>query len=266
MERSTVKILFIGDIVGRPGRGAVKKILPELIKKYNIDFVIANGENLAAGNGMTLETYKEMIAAGVDYFTSGNHIWNNKDIISHLDNSAVRVLRPANYPKGVPGRGITILEKGGKKIVLVNLLGRVFIEEDLEDPFRMAENIAKEHNLPILIDFHAEATSEKIAFARFLDGKIAAIVGTHTHVQTADEAIFPGGTGFISDVGMTGPIESVLGVEKEIIIERFLTQLPVSHKVASGEVSFCAVVIIIDPEKKICQRIERISKNINLNE
>lgn len=266
MKRSTIKILFIGDIVGRPGRNAIKDFLPELIARAGIDFVIANGENLAAGNGMTYETYKEMIETGIDYFTSGNHIWKNKDIIPHLDDSALKVLRPLNYPKGVPGRGSAILEKGKKKFLLANLLGRVFIEEDLDDPFRLAQDFAAKNDLPILIDFHAEATSEKIAFGRFLDGKVAAIVGTHTHVQTSDETIFPRGTGFITDVGMTGPIDSVLGVEKEIIIEKFLTQLPVSHKVASGEVKFCGVIIEIDPEKKITTHIERINKNLNLAE
>jgi len=259
-------VLFIGDIVGRPGRGAVKSILPELVTRAGIDFVIANGENLAAGNGMTYETYKEMTHAGIDYFTSGNHIWKNKDIIPHLNNSTLKVLRPLNYPKEVPGRGSAVLEKGKKKFFLVNLLGRVFIEEDLDDPFRMAQALSARDDLPILIDFHAEATSEKNAFGRFLDGRIAAIVGTHTHVQTCDETIFPNGTGFISDVGMTGPIDSVLGVEKEIIIEKFLTQLPVSHKVASGEVKFCAVVIEIDSKRRVTTSIERISQNLNIGE
>jgi len=266
MERSAIKILFIGDIVGRPGRGAVKKILPDLVKKYGIDFVIANGENLAAGNGMTYETYKEMVLAGIDLFTSGNHIWDNKNIIPYLSDSRIKVLRPLNYPKGVTGRGITILEKGGKKLKVINLQGRVFMPDDLDDPFLAAIENTPSNNLPTLIDFHAEATSEKIAFARYLDGKVAAIVGTHTHVQTADETIFPGGSGFISDVGMTGPIDSILGVEKEIIIEKFLTQLPVSHKVASGEVNFSAVIIEIDQKKKITTRILRLNQIINLDE
>ncbi len=262
-----IKILFIGDIVGRPGRNATKKILPQLKKKYGIDFVVANGENLAAGNGMTFETYQEMIDAGIDLFTSGNHIWNNKDIIEHLDDSTTKVIRPLNYPEEAPGRGLIILEKGKKKIAIINLQGRVFMPDDLDDPFRMAEKYLEQgENLPTVIDFHAEATSEKIAFARFLDGKAAAIIGTHTHVQTSDETIFPGGTGYITDVGMVGPIDSVLGVEKEIIIEKFLTQLPASHKVASGEVNFSAMIIELDPEKKICLRVERINQNINLGE
>jgi len=266
MKQNTIKILFIGDIVGRPGRNATKKILPEIIKDHNVDFVIANGENLAAGSGMTYETYREMKEAGVDLFTSGNHIWKNKDIIPYLDDSRVRIIRPMNYPKGVSGRGSAILEKGKKKLLVLNFQGRVFMSEGLDDPFRLAENFVKENNLPILIDFHAEATSEKVAFANFLDGKVAAIIGTHTHVQTADEKIFPGGTGYITDVGMTGPVDSVLGVEKEIIIERFLTQLPVSHKVASGEVNFSALVLEIDIKTKKTLHILRINQLVNLNE
>lgn len=274
MKRSVIKILFIGDIVGRPGRNATKKILDGLIKEHQIDFVIANGENLAAGNGMTFKTYKEMIDAGINLFTSGNHIWNNKDIIEHLDDSTTHVIRPMNYPESVPGKGFEVLEKAGskgapfgsKKLLVVNFQGRVFMPDSLADPFEMALDFAKEHDLPILIDFHAEATSEKIAFGRYLDGKVAAIIGTHTHVQTVDETIFPAGTGFITDVGMVGPIDSVLGVEREIIIEKFLTQLPVSHKVASGEVNFAAVIIELDPEKKITTRIKRINQNLNIGE
>ena len=267
MKQGVIKILFIGDIVGRPGRNVTKKLLPQLIEEHKIDFVIANGENLAAGNGMTFETYKEMIDADVDLFTSGNHIWNNKDIIEHLDDSTTHVIRPLNYPESVPGKGFEILQKDGKKLLVANFQGRIFMPDSLGDPFTLAEKFAADHKgLPILIDFHAEATSEKIAFGRYLDGKVAAVIGTHTHVQTADETIFPGGSGFITDVGMVGPIDSVLGVEKEIIIEKFLTQLPVSHKVASGEVNFAAVVITIDPEKKITMQIERINQNINLSE
>jgi metallophosphoesterase (TIGR00282 family) len=263
----SIKILFIGDIVGRPGRSACKRLIPDLVKENNIDFVIANGENLAAGNGMTFETYGEMIDSGIDYFTSGNHIWNNKDIIEHLDDSTTKIIRPLNYPAEAPGRGFATLEKGSKKLFLVNAQGRVFMPDDLEDPFTALERITEENSqLPIIVDFHAEATSEKIAIARYLDGKVAAVIGTHTHVQTADETIFPAGTGYISDVGMVGPIDSVLGVEKEIIIEKFLTQLPVSHKVASGEVNFSGVIIEIDPEKKICVKISRINKAINLSE
>ncbi len=270
MEQSnnrTIKILFIGDIVGRPGRNACKRLMPDLVKEHQVDFVIANGENLAAGNGMTQETYREMYEAGIDLFTSGNHIWNNKDIIEHLDDSTTHVVRPMNYPESVPGKGFEILEKNGKKLIVSNLMGRVFMPDDLADPFSMAKNFAEEHSdFPIIIDFHAEASSEKIALGRYLDGQVAAVIGTHTHVQTADETIFPNGSGFITDVGMVGPIDSVLGVEKEIIIEKFLTQLPVSHKVASGEVNFSGVIITLDPEKKITLSISRINKIVKLSE
>jgi len=267
MQQNDIKILFIGDIVGRPGRNACKKLISGIVKEHAVDFVVANGENLAAGNGMTFATYEEMIDAGIDYFTSGNHIWDNKNIIEYLDDSTTHVLRPANYPQEVPGRGVAIIEKNNKKLLLINVQGRIFVPANLDDPFTLTKKIAEENpDLPILVDFHAEATSEKIAFARYLDGNVAAIVGTHTHVQTADETIFPAGSGYITDVGMVGPIDSVLGVEKEIIIERFLTQLPVLHKVASGEVNFSGVLIEIDPEKKICTKISRINKIINLNE
>jgi hypothetical protein len=267
MNKENIKILFIGDIVGRPGRNACKKIIPGIIAENNIDFVIANGENLASGKGMTFATYEEMIDAGIDYFTSGNHIWKNKDIIEHLDDKTTKILRPLNYSLENPGRGYDMIEKKGKKILLINAQGRVFMPEDLTDPFSAIEKIAKENdNLPVIVDFHAEATSEKIALGRYLDGKVAAVIGTHTHVQTADETVFPKGTAYITDVGMVGPVDSVLGVEKEIIIDKFLTQLPASHKVASGEVNFSAVIIEIDPEKKISTSIFRINKIISLNE
>ena len=258
-----LKILFIGDVVGRPGRRAVSLFLAENKDKY--DLVVANGENLAAGKGMTFDKYQEMISAGVDYFTSGNHIWNNDDMIPYLDDEKVKVLRPANYPETSPGRGYAeIILKNGKKVLLLNLLGRVFMRDDIEDPFVIGKNIADEHHGEIIIvDFHAEATSEKMALGYYLDGKVTAVLGTHTHVQTADEKILPEGTAFISDVGMTGPENSVLGVKKEIIIEKFLTQLPLSHKVATGNSIFCAVELEIDPKQNDVLSINRISKIYN---
>lgn len=264
MDDKTIKILFIGDIVGRPGRNAVKKILPELVKKHSIDFVIANGENLAGGSGMTYDKYKEMVDAGINLFTSGNHIWKNKDIIPYLDDPEIKVLRPVNYPKGVPGRGMKILEKSDKKLLVINLQGRVFMPDDVDEPFGLAKKYAEENSsLPTLIDFHAEATSEKVALVNYLDGKVSAIIGTHTHVQTSDERIMSHGTGYITDVGMVGPQDSVLGVEKEIIVEKFLTQLPVSHKVATGAVEFGAVVLTIDQINKKTLEILRIRQIIN---
>ena len=263
MKKETIKILFIGDIVGRPGRNAVKAILPIIKEKENIDFVFANGENLAAGRGMTIEKYQEMIEAGVDYFTSGNHIWNNKAFIENLDDSKVKVLRPENYPVGNPGRGIAEI---GEDLVLVNLQGRVFMPDDVNDPFESAQNIVNQYKSKIIvIDFHAEATSEKVALGYYLDGKVAAILGTHTHVQTADDSILPNGTGYISDIGMTGPKVSVLGVEKEIIIEKFLTQLPKSHKVAVGEMIFSAILLEINIKSKKTIKIKRIFKQVSSN-
>lgn len=259
-KNSKVNILFIGDIVGKPGRRAIKELLPDIKKEEKIDYVFANGENLAAGKGMTYEKYLEMTQAGIDYFTSGNHIWNNKDIIEHLDDEKTKVLRPDNYPKNSPGKGV--VEIGGD-IVLANLQGRVFMKDDVEDPFSASLSVATKYsNKIILIDFHAEATSEKMALGYYLDGKVSAVLGTHTHVQTADEKILKNGTAYITDVGMTGPTDSVLGVKKDIIIEKFLTQLPASHKVAGGESILCAVVLNIDKKTKKATKIKRISKTI----
>lgn len=263
MKKDIIKILFIGDIVGRPGRNAVKAVLPKLKKEERIDYVFANGENLAAGKGMTEEKYQEMISAGIDYFTSGNHIWNNKNFIEYLDDPKIKVLRPENYPAGNPGRGITEI---GEDIVLVNLQGRVFMPDDVNDPFATAQNIANQYkNKVIILDFHAEATSEKVALGYYLDGKVSALVGTHTHVQTADEEILPNGSGYISDIGMTGPKDSVLGVEKEIIIEKFLTQLPKSHKVALGEMIFSALLLEVDKQSKKTVKIKRIYELVSPN-
>jgi len=261
--KNSLRILFIGDIVGRPGRNAVKSVLANLKKQENIDYIFANGENLAAGKGMTIGKYQEMIDSGINYFTSGNHIWNNKEFIPYLDDSKIKVLRPENYPAGNPGRGIAEI---GEDIVLVNLQGRVFMFDDVNDPFSTAQNITNQFKDKIIIfDFHAEATSEKVALGYYLDGKASAVLGTHTHVQTADESILPNGTGYISDIGMTGPKESVLGVEKEIIIEKFLTQLPKSHKVALGEMIFSAVIIEIDKKSKKTIKINRIFQQVSPN-
>ena len=263
MKQSVIKILFIGDIVGKPGRRAACQFLHKNRKKY--DLVIANGENLAAGNGMTFPKYEEMISCGVDYFTSGNHIWNNDQIIPYLNDPKVKVLRPANYPQSSPGRGFAEIKlKNRQKILLVNIQGRVFMKDDIEDPFVIGKNIVDQFRDDIIIiDFHAEATSEKVALGYYFDGKVAAVLGTHTHVQTADEKILPRGTAYISDIGMSGPENSVLGVKKEIIIEKFLTQLPVSHKVATGDSIFSAVKLEIDTKTNKAISIIRISKEYN---
>lgn len=261
--KNLVKILFIGDIVGKPGRTAVKMVLPELKDKENIDIVLANGENLASGKGITYAKYEEMIEAGIDYFTSGNHVWNNKEIIEYLKDPKIKILRPENYSNANPGRGIVALSNN---IILVNLQGRVFMKDEVDDPFTISKNIANEYrDKIIIIDFHAEATSEKVALGYYLDGQVSAVLGTHTHVQTADEKILPKGTAYITDVGMTGPSDSVLGVKKEIIIEKFLTQLPKSHKVAKGEMIFCAVLLSINIKTKKVLKIKRIQEIISSN-
>jgi hypothetical protein len=221
---------------------------------------------LAAGKGMTFAKYEEMIQCGVDYFTSGNHIWNNDEIIPHLNDKKVHVLRPANYPESAPGRGHeTISLKNGTKLTIINLQGRVFMKDDIEDPFVIGKNIVdKEKDSIIIVDFHAEATSEKVALGYYLDGKVAAVLGTHTHIQTADEKILPDGTAYISDAGMCGPENSVLGVKKEIIIEKFLTALPLSHKVATGNSIINAVELEINTKSKKVEKISRINKTFEI--
>lgn len=261
MKQDLIKILFIGDIVGRPGRRAACYFVNEIKKKEGIDLVVANGENLAAGKGMTYEKYQEMKDCCIDYFTSGNHIWNNPDFVSCLDDPKVNVLRPANYADSLPGRGFAKIKVNGHNVVIINLQGRVFMRDAIEDPFIIGKNIVDENNDSItIIDFHAEATSEKVALGYYLDGRVTAILGTHTHIQTADEKILPKGTAYISDVGMCGPEDSVLGVKKEIIIEKFLTQLPKSHKIATGDSIFNAVLLEIDTKNKKAISIRRYLK------
>lgn len=256
-----MKILFIGDIVGEPGRRAVKQLLPELRAQRALDFVIANGENSAGGNGITPKTAGEIFGAGVDAITSGDHLWDQKEVMEMLA-SEKRFLRPLNYPAGTPGQGSAVFEVGkGRRIAVVNAQGRTFMPV-LENPFSVVppEIESLRQQTPIIfVDFHAEATSEKIAFARMLDGKVTAVVGTHTHVQTADEQIFPGGTGYLSDAGFTGPHESVLGREIEPVIRRFVTNMPQRFEVASGNVRLNGVIITADDSSGKCLQIERIS-------
>jgi hypothetical protein len=255
-----MKVLFIGDIVGKPGRRALKQCLPELIDKLKIDFVIANVENAAGGFGITEPVGKEILSRGVNVMTSGNHIWDKKEVLSYIPKED-RLLRPANYPDGVPGNGhITINVDKNLKIGILNLSGRVFMPS-IDCPFRTAERIIpslKEETKIIIVDFHAEATSEKLAMGWFLDGKVSAVIGTHTHVQTADERILPNGTAYITDVGMTGPINSIIGVRKEKIINKFLTQIPTRFETASGEVLLCSVILDIDPDTGLANSIQRL--------
>lgn len=254
-----LRLLLIGDIVGRPGRRAVRECLPSLRQKYQLDFVIANGENAAGGNGLTPAVAEELFSCGIDVLTGGNHIWDKKEVFPLLD-AEPRIIRPANYPPGAPGVGYGIFSVREHKVAVINLCGRVFMP-DLDCPFRLAESLVTElraHTPLIVVDFHAEATSEKIAFGWFLDGRVTAVIGTHTHVQTADERILPGGTAYLTDVGMTGPRDGVIGVKKEIVIEKFLSQLPRRFEVASGPYQFNGCVITVDPSSGKAVAIERV--------
>ena len=245
--------------MGRPGRLAVTEFLPALIEEYGIDFVIANGENAAGGFGLTLQTARELYDAGVDVITSGNHIWAQKEIIPYLDTDAP-VLRPLNYPPGVPGRGWLVT--GG--VMVVNLIGRTFINE-YDCPFRtmdrLLEDVTDRPNV-IFVDFHAEATSEKVALGHYLDGRVSAVLGTHTHVGTIDAMVLKGGTAYVTDIGMTGPADSVIGDDKDIVIERFLTMLPNRLVVANGLPTFTAMLVDVDEATGKATRIERVSREM----
>ena len=259
-----MNILFIGDIVGSPGREAIKKLLPELKKEYKLDFVAANAENAAGGSGITQKIAQELFDCGVDVLTSGDHIWKKREIIEFI-NQEGRVLRPANFPSGAPGRGCAVFKtKNNLKVGVVNINGRVFMEA-LDCPFKTAlscfEELTKETNI-IIVDIHAEATSEKVALGWFLDGKVSAVMGTHTHIQTADEKILPKGTAFITDVGMTGPYDSVIGRKIENVLERFLTSIPVRFEVASENIQLHGVVIDIDEKTGRARSITRIQRKL----
>lgn len=262
-----MNILFIGDIVGEPGRKAVKHLLPGLRKRFAIDAVVANGENSAGGSGITPRTAEEIFSAGVDVMTSGDHLWDQKEVMELLEQES-RFLRPVNYPLGTAGRGGGVFQIPGRgNIGVINVQGRVFMP-DLDNPFPTAltevERLQKQTRV-ILIDMHAEATSEKIAIARMLDGRVSAVIGTHTHVQTADEQIFPGGTAFLCDAGFTGPHESVLGREIEPVIRRFVTHTPQRFGVAKDRVYLQGAVIDVDDVTGRALRIERVSELLNFN-
>jgi len=258
-----MKILFIGDIVGKPGRNALREGLPDLMSKLKIDFVIANGENAAGGFGVTKSVGEEIFSLGVDVLTSGNHIWDKKEAMTYIVKES-RLLRPANYPGGVPGFGSIVMNTAsGEKIGILNLSGRVFMNP-LDCPFQTARKeialLKKDTNI-IIVDMHAEATSEKAAMAWFLDGEVSAVIGTHTHVQTADERILPKGTAFISDAGMTGPVNSIIGVKTEQIINKFLTHIPVRFETAKGESVLSCVLIEINEKTGSAVSIQRIQMN-----
>lgn len=255
-----MRIMFIGDIVGRPGRDIVRDRLKDLREKEKIDFVIGNGENGAGGSGLTNKTVDELLGSGIDVISSGDHIWKKREIYDLLEKSD-RVIRPLNYPVGVPGKGSTIVEAdNGVKVAVVNLIGRVFMDA-VDCPFIRVrtdlENIKGKASV-IIVDMHAEATSEKVAMGWYLDGEVSAVVGTHTHIQTADEKILPGGTAYITDCGMTGPYDSVIGRKKEMILTRFLTNLPTRFEVATEGIEMHGVIIDVDDATGKAVAIKRI--------
>jgi metallophosphoesterase (TIGR00282 family) len=261
MTAAMVKILFVADIVGKPGRRAVRELLPSLVAAEDISLVVANCENAAGGFGVTREILDELLQAGIQVLTSGNHIWDKKEVVDlFLEYNSL--LRPANYPAQTPGEGsILVTTRENLRVGVLNLVGRAFMSP-VDCPFQAAERLLpslKEQAQVILVDIHAEATSEKKALAYYLDGRVSAVLGTHTHVQTADETILPGGTAYISDTGMTGPHDSVIGIKKEIVIERFLTQIPHRFEVARGGIRLEGVILEIDGQTAKTLHIRRLS-------
>jgi metallophosphoesterase (TIGR00282 family) len=261
-----VRILFIGDIFGRPGRTIVRDQLKHLVRDHSIDLVVANGENAAAGFGITPALAEDLFDLGVEVITTGNHVWDKREIVDYFATAdgdphspAHRVLRPANYAADLPGRGLYEGRKDNVPYAIINLQGRIFMASN-DDPFRKADELLKHINAKvILVDLHAEATSEKIALGWYLDGRVTAVVGTHTHVPTADERVLPGGTAYITDVGMTGPYDGVIGVKKELVVGRFLNNMPVRFEPASGDTRLCAVVIESDDVSGKAKSIARIT-------
>jgi hypothetical protein len=261
-----LKLLFLGDVFGKPGRQAVQRLVPRLIAREKLDVVVANAENAASGLGVTPENALELLGAEVDLLTSGNHIWAKREIVPYLDAPSGRLIRPANYPAGTPGRGRAVVTTpGGRRLGVVNIEGRVFMRP-LEDPFRVAlqevNALRAEGVTAILVDMHCEATSEKNAMGWYLDGKVSAVLGTHTHVQTADARVLPGGTAFITDVGMCGPWESIIGVKKELAIERFLTSRPVSFEPAKRDVWLQGAIVDIDDATGRARSIVRVQEKL----
>ncbi|MEW6776477.1 MAG: TIGR00282 family metallophosphoesterase [Bdellovibrionota bacterium] len=256
-----MNVLFVGDIVGKPGRLAFREMLPGLIREHSIDLTVANCENASGGAGLTRDNYEELVRSGADVLTSGNHIWDKQEIFDYVDRAEL-LLRPLNYPIA-PGRGTAVVSApSGAKLGVLNLMGTVFMGGSLESPWKMADEALAElrKETPcILVDFHAEASSEKQAMGFFCDGRASLVVGTHTHVQTADERIFAGGTAYITDAGMTGPYDSVIGMKKEISLKRFTTGLPAKYENAKGDVRFCGVVVSIDEQTGKATKIMRVN-------
>lgn len=260
-----MRILFIGDIFGRPGRTIVRDKIKGLVHEHRIELVLANGENAAAGFGITPPLAEELFDLGIDVLTTGNHIWDKREIIDYFTKAngdahspARRVLRPANYASDLPGWGMYEGRRNNVPYAVLNLQGRIFMASN-DDPFRKADELLKQVTAKIVfVDVHAEATSEKIALGWYLDGRVTAVVGTHTHVPTADERVLPGGTAYITDVGMTGPYDGVIGVKKELVVGRFLNNMPVRFEPATGDARLCAVVIDSDDSSGKAKSIQRV--------
>ena len=260
-----MRILFIGDIFGRPGRNIVKDRLPALVRDQAADLIIANGENAAAGFGITPQLAEELFELGIDVITTGNHVWDKRELVDYLaaengnlHSPARRLLRPANYASGLPGWGLYEGSKNNVPYAVINLQGRVFMVSN-DDPFRKADELLKQIKAKVIfVDMHAEATSEKISLGWYLDGRVTAVVGTHTHVPTADERVLPRGTAYITDVGMTGPYDGVIGVQKEQVMGKFLNNMPVRFEPATGDVRLCAVVVDCDDNTGKAREIERV--------
>jgi hypothetical protein len=252
-----LKILAIGDVIGKPGRRAVKQFLPGLINEFDIKFVVANGENSAHGIGITLNTARELHESGVDALTTGNHVWAQREMIQSLD-SDPRIIRPLNFPPAAPGRGFAIFGD----VMVVNLIGRVFVGQ-FDCPFRTMDSLLSTITpLPaiIIVDFHAEATSEKVALGRYLDGRVSAMVGTHTHIGTTDARVLPGGTAYVTDIGMVGPVDSIIGDDVDNVLNSFLTGLPHKLSVGKGRVAFDAMLMDIDEKTGRARSIQRIRR------
>jgi len=256
-----VLILFIGDVIGKPGRRTVARLLPDLRRELEISAVVANGENAAGGFGLTPATAQELLDSGVDLITTGNHIWDQKEVIAYLEED-VPVLRPLNYPEGVPGRGYRFIDLGSSgKILVINLGGRVYLSE-LDNPFRRVDELLADlaPDVPVVVDFHAEASSEKVAMGWYLDGRASAVLGTHTHVPTADIRVLPQGTAFVSDVGMVGPHNSVIGADIQGALRRFVLQMPLRYSIPDGPCIFNAVLVDIDQASLKAIDISRVDR------
>lgn len=256
-----MNILFIGDIVGRAGRRAVRIFLDEIKEENNIDFIISNGENSAGGFGITKKVAEELYDYGINFFTMGNHTWDNRDIFNFIDDDP-NLIRPLNFPENNPGKGWQTLEINSKKVTIVNLIGQVYMQSNDSPYHKFMELYPKIKDSDIiLVDFHAEATGEKIAFARAVDGMVTAVIGTHTHVQTNDAQIFPEGTAYITDAGLTGAVDSILGMKPDKMVEKMKTSLPVSYEVGTGDVKIEGVIIKIDDNNNSAKQIMAIQKN-----